>query len=87
MSQKKRNSAKRRIEKIGTREHHQSKSLSDAVEYFSDRTLAERWEVCRDTVWRWSKDGKIPRPIKLVNNTTRWRRSDIQDWEFDQEGG
>ena len=29
------------------------------------------------TVWRWSSDGTIPKPLK-IGGTTRWMRSDIE---------
>lgn len=32
------------------------------------------------TVWRWSKDGVIPKPIK-ISGATRWRRSEIEAWQ------
>tara|TARA_R110000772_G_scaffold58539_4_gene132557 strand:+ start:32727 stop:32939 length:213 start_codon:yes stop_codon:yes gene_type:complete len=38
----------------------------------SDLTLAEYFEVSRCTIWRWAKTGKLPPPVKLGENTTRW---------------
>lgn len=32
------------------------------------------------TVWRNSKSGMMPKPIKVSANTTRWRLSEINAW-------
>lgn len=40
--------------------------------WVSDITLAKYFEVSRCTIWRWTKTGKLPLPVKLGENTTRW---------------
>ena len=35
-------------------------------------TLAQVLVVSAVTNWRWSKDGRLPKPRKLGANTTRW---------------
>ena len=32
------------------------------------------------SIWRWKRNGEFPRPFKL-GGSTRWRLSDIEDWE------
>mgnify|MGYP005760355299 CR=1 FL=1 len=54
-----------------------------AQTYFSDKTLAARFEVSRATIWRWAAEGRIPKPVKIVGST-RWRLADIQAWEKSQ---
>ena len=49
--------------------------------YLSDKQLAERFSVGRATIWRWIKDQNFPKPIKLSENCTRWRLSDVEQWE------
>lgn len=49
--------------------------------YWTDEDLAERWNVCRDTVWRWARVGAIPNPIKLPGNCTRWLREEVETCE------
>lgn len=39
----------------------------------SDRTVAVLLESSRATVWRWSREGRIPQPVKLGPNSSRWR--------------
>jgi predicted DNA-binding transcriptional regulator AlpA len=49
--------------------------------YWTDEDLAERWNVCRDTIWRWARVGHIPAPIKLPGNCTRWLRDEVESCE------
>lgn len=53
-------------------------------QYLSDRKLAERYEVSRQTIWRWAQNCQLPKPIK-INGSTRWILSDIEKWERTQE--
>ena len=39
----------------------------------SDRTVAALLESSRATVWRWTREGRIPKPVKLGPNLTRWQ--------------
>ncbi|PVY78192.1 AlpA family transcriptional regulator [Tamilnaduibacter salinus] len=59
--------------------------LSDE-KYLSDKNLAARYGVSRITPWRWVREGKYPAPIKLGDNCTRWKLSDIIAWE-NRNGG
>lgn len=43
----------------------------------SDRDLAQMLGVSRTTIWRWSKTGIIPQPIKITPGCSRWKLSDI----------
>ena len=51
--------------------------------YFSDKDLADRYRVKRQTIWRWARMGNLPKPVKLVG-ATRWRLEDIEAWESQQ---
>ena len=48
--------------------------------YFTDRKLAERYDIHRLTIWRWVRSGKFPAPIKIVGST-RWLSDDVLAWE------
>ena len=39
--------------------------------------VAARYDIAEVTVWVWTKLGKLPKPIKLSTNATRWRISDL----------
>ena len=50
--------------------------------YLADTTLAERYGIARNTVWRWHREcPDFPRAIKLSPNCTRWKLSEITAWE------
>lgn len=49
--------------------------------YLSVEQVAARYNVSKDTIWRWRRDGDFPKPIKLGGKTSRWRSSDIDAWE------
>ena len=40
--------------------------------------VAEALGISVRTLWRWSRDGITPAPLRLGKKTTRWRASDLQ---------
>jgi prophage regulatory protein len=55
------------------------------MQYLSDKSVAERYDTSRNTIWRWVRENRFPAPIKLSNGTSRWKLSDLQSWEAQQE--
>lgn len=49
--------------------------------YLSVDQVANRFGVSKDSIWRWKRNGNFPAPVKLGGTTTRWRLSDIEEWE------
>ena len=49
--------------------------------FLSDVQVAARYAVSRATVWRWSRATEFPGPVRLGPGTTRWRLSELEDWE------
>lgn len=50
--------------------------------FLSDVAVAKRFSVSRQTVWRWAKQGSaFPKPVQLSPGTSRWRLSDLVDYE------
>lgn len=49
--------------------------------YLSVDQVAARFNVSKDTIWRWKRNGEFPAPIKLGGATTRWRLCDIEEYE------
>lgn len=47
--------------------------------FLSDKDLAARYGVTRATIWRWRAEGNLPEPVRVSSNTTRWRKSDIEE--------
>ena len=46
--------------------------------------LAEWLGVCRSTIWKWTRKGKLPRPIRISDKITAWKREDIEQWLADR---
>lgn len=41
--------------------------------------VARLFGISINTVWRWAKDERIAKPVKLGPNVTRWRAGDIRE--------
>jgi prophage regulatory protein len=58
--------------------------MKNITAFLRDTEVAIRYGVSRPTIWRWTKNGKFPKPVKLGAGSTRWRSSDIEAWEQSQ---
>jgi predicted DNA-binding transcriptional regulator AlpA len=54
--------------------------------FVSDKYLSIRYEVSRATWWRWVREGDAPKPYRFTSQCTRWKLSEVLDWEAEQEG-
>lgn len=36
--------------------------------------------LAKSTVWKWVKEGKLPKPKKLSPRVSVWKESDIMAW-------
>jgi predicted DNA-binding transcriptional regulator AlpA len=56
--------------------------------YLSDKDLSRRYQITRNTVWRWNRErSDFPRAIRLTAGCTRWKLSEIEAWEKTQSLG
>lgn len=53
------------------------KQSTPFVAWLSADDLADKFRVSRNTIWRWSREGRLPAPIKLGEGTTRWRADEV----------
>ena len=44
----------------------------------NDKTVAALLGVHRNSVWRMARSGKLPTPVKVSEQTTRWRVGDLR---------
>lgn len=51
------------------------------INYASVKAIAERYGVSVSTVWRWARAGRIPQPVQLSPGCTRWKVTDLEQWE------
>jgi len=49
--------------------------------FLTDLDLADRYGVCRDSIHRWKRAGRIPRPVRLGDNTVRWSLAAVENYE------
>lgn len=49
--------------------------------YCSVIHLAERFGVCRGTIWKWTREKKFPKPVKISKGCTRWILDEVIKWE------
>lgn len=62
-------------------------SKAEATHYLSDRDMAARYRTkSRATIWRWIRTAGLPKPVQLSPGCTRWRLSDVEEWESKRPG-
>lgn len=43
--------------------------------------VAGRYGVSPDSIWRWKRDGEFPLPVRIGTGTTRWRLTDLIEYD------
>ena len=49
--------------------------------YSTDQVLSRYFCVPRQRIWVWSRQGKLPQPYKIGENTTRWKNDEVRKAE------
>ncbi|WHZ12090.1 MAG: hypothetical protein OJF60_002531 [Burkholderiaceae bacterium] len=42
------------------------------------RAVAQVFGISVPSAWRWSRDGALPKPVRLSAGSTRWRVGDLR---------
>jgi prophage regulatory protein len=58
-----------------------STSDSSGVYFLRATDLARRYRIHIITVWKWTREGNLPRPARLGPSTVGWRSDVIEAWE------
>lgn len=58
---------------------HSASTIDSAAFLRIDQVLA-LVPIARSTLWLWCRTNRFPRPVKLSERTTTWRRSDVVAW-------
>jgi predicted DNA-binding transcriptional regulator AlpA len=53
------------------------------TKYSRAPAVCERYGFSVPTLWRKSKEGTFPKPIKLSAGVTAWKNSQLDEWEND----
>lgn len=48
--------------------------------FLREPQVLARVPVSPSTLWRWVREGKFPKPVKLGVMTSAWRASDVAAW-------
>ena len=48
--------------------------------FLSVDQVAHRYNVSVDSIWRWKRNGKFPKPVR-IGGCTRWKLSDILEFD------
>lgn len=54
--------------------------LWDLCRLLRVREVALLLGVHEMTIWKWQREGKLPKPIKVGVDVTSWRAVDISEW-------
>jgi len=54
-------------------------SYTTGSAWLSVEQVAQRYEVSSASIWRWVRQGRFPKPVKIGPRSTRWRRKSIDD--------
>lgn len=57
-----------------------------ALQLLSKKQVCDMLGVAQVTVWRWVRDGHLPKPLQLGPRRIAWRTSDLQAFLTRQEG-
>lgn len=50
--------------------------------FLTVKAVADRYAVHVASVWGWARDDhEFPKPVRLSGRCTRWRLSDLLNWE------
>ena len=64
----------------------EQRSLDEwAKKYARDVDLAARYNIHRKTVWRWTREGRLPKPKRLAPGTVRWDIAEIERFDRERE--
>jgi prophage regulatory protein len=58
--------------------------MRNSTPFLRDTAVAIRYDISRSTIWRWVKEDRFPKPIKLGPASTRWRIADLEAWDLIQ---
>lgn len=54
-------------------------SMEDTIKYIRPAGIVEKYGISNSTVWRWSAEGKLPKPIgKLSPKITVWDSAEVE---------
>lgn len=53
--------------------------------YLTWKSVLENLGVSHATLWRWTRDGRFPQPVRLSAGRIAFREDDVLGWEAERE--
>ena len=66
------NAQKKLDSKRKQRQEKQKERKESNRKWVRDTFLAKHYDCSRQSIWRWSAEGKIPKPTKFSEGCSRW---------------
>ncbi len=61
--------------------HQQNEvSIMNNLKVIRTKDLLEQLNISRISLWRWSKEGKFPQPLRVNGRAFGYRVQDVEDW-------
>lgn len=54
--------------------------MKKQYEFLNVKEVAALLGASVSTIWRWSKEGTMPKPMKFGVQITRWKKSDLENF-------
>lgn len=55
-------------------------SIMNNLKVIRTKDLLEQLNISRISLWRWSKEGKFPQPLRVNGRAFGYRVQDVEDW-------
>ena len=66
---------------------HQPSGFGSTSEFIRQKTLLQKHvPFSAATLWRLVNAGKFPKPVKVTDQITAWRVSDVEEWSKNPGG-
>lgn len=54
--------------------------------YVSVKFLMDRYEISRETIYKYMREYGFPKQVKLTPGAARWVLAEVEDWEAKRQG-
>ena len=60
--------------------HRGNESTKPAIRFLRVSEVQARTGLGRSTIYRWSAEGRFPRPVRLSGRAVRWVEAEVDEW-------
>lgn len=55
--------------------------ITKNTKFLAVTQMAERYSVSTDSIWRWTRAGRLPAPVKINPQVVRWRLEEVEAYD------